>query len=55
MKTGHDSPTESVVNVDSIAICEITNQKVKNDIKSVFVYVSFTFHIYYKGIVLINA
>ena len=28
-----DSPIESVVNVDSIVICEIANRKAKNDIK----------------------
>ena len=54
---GSDSPigSDRESGRDTIAICEITNRKVKNDIKSVFVYVSFTFHRYYKGIILINA
>ena len=33
-----DSPTESVVNVDSIVICEIANRKAINDIKKVYLY-----------------
>ena len=56
-ETGSDPPIglDRESGRDTIAICEITNRKVKNDIKSVFVYVSFTFHRYYKGIILINA
>ena len=34
---GQDSPTESVVTVDSIVICEITTEKRKMILKSVFV------------------